>query len=853
MNSQDDVSNVMHGLSNQHDAGVGKEGGAPVFFNVARFPKLTEMRAATLLLPGRILSWRLAGSAVELRVEGVFQRQEFSYRYFDFRPAFRRLADTRTMTVRLSFAGRKTLRIQAAEGFCVPENATEMLSGFVPEPVSITVEELPGGIGDEGLLRIAGDSLEVFLDRGQWNLSVADAGGGVFYRQHGRDERTIMPYEVCPFGFLYDTESGEKLSCEAVSYREDEHFYGFGEKFMDLDRKGRLIDLWNTNALGTNTERAYKNIPFFISSKGYGLYINSSAKIRLDMGHTLYKAWAMMSGSPDIDYFLIRGTGIRDILPGYTALTGKACMPPRWTFGLWMSKISYGTREQVEAVARRMRAERIPCDVIHIDTDWFEENWICDWKFSDKKFPRVREMIAGLAADGYKLSLWQLPYIERGGISTEVYDEGVAKGYFAAAPEGGLPYPHGLIDFSNPDAVAWYQEKLIRPLLEMGIQAIKVDFGESAPENYRYASVDGRDMHNLYALLYNKAVYEITERVHGKENAVIWARSAWAGSQRYPLHWGGDAGTDLPAMATSIKGCLSLGLSGFPFWTSDIGGFWFASNPRLFARWSGFGMFCSHARAHGFFTREPWDFGEEVLGIFRKFVQLRYRLIPYIYAESVRAVADSLPMQRALVIDYPDDPAVARLDTEYLFGEHLLVAPVLHEDDTVTVYLPAGVWTDFWTGRTYAGRQWLHLTVPLDSLPLFVRENAILPMGPVMQYVDEHPLETVTLSLYPVTDGESGFILYENSEILAIHMSVKTAAGPDMETRATITVEIPPSSLAWSLVFPALSGITAEVDGQSAGSDADGIWLTGTPGTPAPARRITVCGTLVRPDTKGDA
>jgi alpha-D-xyloside xylohydrolase len=316
-----------------------------------------------------------------------------------------------------------------------------------------------------------------------------------------------------------------------------------------------------------------------------------------------------------------------------------------------MSKISYGSREQVETVAKRMRDERIPCDVIHIDTDWFNENWICDWKFSDKKFPKVKEMIDNLADDGFKISLWQLPYVERGTESYEVYDDGLSNGYFASAPDGETIFPHGLIDFSNPEAVEWYKNKLIKPLLELGIKAIKVDFGESAPPFFRYSGINGSEMHNLYALLYNKAVYEITEEVLGKENALIWARSAWAGSQRYPLHWGGDAGTDMHAMAHSLKGCLSIGICGFPFWSSDIGGFWFESNPRLFARWSEFGMFCSHARAHGFFTREPWDFGDEVKAIYKKYAELRYQLMPYIYSQAVSAVNTSLPMHKALVMN----------------------------------------------------------------------------------------------------------------------------------------------------------------------------------------------------------
>lgn len=756
MKIRENVEEVMHGLSEREVV----EDESLIYQNIAKFPRISLMKKATLLLVNRVKSFTVENNKVLVQTEGIYIDEKYTYRYLDHRQVFVQKNNMTNIAVEIEFIHPQIVRIKAMEGFRVPENKTPMIENMVKETVDFEVSETPDKI------EINNGTILVSIQKNPWNISISE-NGTVFYKQFGRDDHSFMPYEVCPFGFLYDIEANEKYGCEAVATDPYEHFYGLGENYTAVDRKGKAFGLWNTNALGVNTDRTYKYIPYFISSKEYGVFINTSRKCHCDMGETLSKANSIMIEGDIIDMFIMKGNSMKELLPLYYKLTGWPGLPPKWSFGLWISKISYGTQEEVETVTKRMREMDIPCDVVHIDTDWFAENWVCDWKFDRNKFPNVEEMIKKLHENGYKISLWQLPYVERGYISHEVYDEGMRKGYFASCENGSMKFPHGLIDFSNPEAVTWYKNELIKPLLQMGIDVIKVDFGESAAPFYKYANVDGKDMHNLYPLLYNKAAYEATVEELGKENAIIWARSAWAGSQQYPVHWGGDAGTDFGSMASSLKGCLSMGISGFPFWSSDIGGFWFETNPKLYIRWTQFGMFCSHARWHGFYTREPWEFGEEACNIVRKYVKLRYALLPYIYSQAVYSVKNGVPMCRAMTLDFQEDETTAGIDTQYMFGDSILVAPVLNEEDLVKVYLPEGTWTDFHTDEQLQGGRWLKLKAALDIIPLYIKGNAIIPMGPSMNYVDEYKTEHYTLHMYPVS-GRSQFTMEEDEIEIAM-------------------------------------------------------------------------------------
>lgn len=722
------------------------------------FPVVSEMHKAMLLLPESVQEYTTTENSVTLKCSGRFFEKHYFYRFFDFRPTFNQLKRTRTLSVKITLCSEDTLRVQMAQSFSVPEHQTEMLAkDHKKTEVLFTTKET------DTLLIIGTTKIRVEVQKKPWNLSVYTMPEGqLVYQQMGEDDRTFMKFEDCPFGFLYDEQEKKVFACESATIDDDEHFYGFGEKFSKIDKKGQKINLWNTNGLGVYTERTYKNIPFFMSTKGYGMFIHSSSRINCNMGAHSYKAYSIMTEDDSIDYYLIVRKQMKDILKGYTDITGQPGMPPLWSFGFWISKISYESREQVETVAKRFRQERIPCDVIHIDTNWYRENWVCDYRFCDQKFPQAQQMIEALRKQGFRISLWQMPYIDQGVLTNNVYTEGFEKGYFAFAPEGTSDFRHGLIDFSNPDAVKWYQEKLLQPLLEMGVAAIKVDFGESAPSFYQYAGELGKDMHNLYALLYNKACYETSQKVHGEEGNVIWARSAWAGSQRYPLHWGGDCGTDFQALITSIKAGLSFGLSGFPFWSHDVGGFFYASDPELYTRWLQVGAFSSHMRAHGFYTREPWDFGDEAKENAKKYLRLRYALMPYIYSQAKRCIQTSLPMMRALVLEYQEDENVHAIDNQYLFGDCLLVAPVLHRGARKRkLYLPKGCWIDWWTAEVLQGGRWIEKDAPLDILPLYVKDGSLIPLCQEMDYTTQAQWNPIRLKAFFANESVAKMQLYE--------------------------------------------------------------------------------------------
>lgn len=719
-----------------------------IYIDKVEFPVVADMPKASLLLVDSVKSYKVAGNTIIFQTRGVFYRKRYFYRFFDFRPAFDRLEKSRNICVGLTICADDIIRLRAAQGHRLPEHKTEMVVNDFNEGCKFDVLDK----GDKIVISTA--KINISVTKEPWNITVLDKQGKAIFRQFGEETHSFMKFENCTFGFLFDTEKNECYAGESIAFNDEEHFYGFGEKFTPLDKKGQNINLWHTNALGTNSTRSYKNIPFFVSTAGYGMFINTSHKVNCNMGAHLYKAYSILTGDSVIDYYMIYGPDIKRILKRYTDITGVPGIPPKWSFGFWISKISYETREEVEKLAKRLRDEDIPCDVIHIDTNWYDENWVCDYKFSEKKFPGAAEMIKNLRAQGFHVTLWQMPYIDKGENGNPVYDAGYKNGYFAFREDGADDFRHGLIDFSNPDAVKWYQEVLIGPLLEMGVSAIKADFGESAPYFYKYDRYDGQEMHNLYPLLYNKAVFEITEKIHGRGEGIIWARSAWAGSQRYPLHWGGDCGTDFAAMVCQLKGGLSMGLSGFPYWSHDVGGFHGASNPELYVRWMQMGVFSSHIRTHGFFTREPWDFGREAFEITRKYLKLRYRLMPYIYSQAQKCAQLSLPMMRALVIEYQQDENVHGIDNQYLFGDYFMVAPVMNSRNSRKLYLPEGTWTNYWTKEQVNGGRWLDINAPLDTLPLFVKENAIIPMGPDMKYVGEKACDPVTLDLYPIQGSE---------------------------------------------------------------------------------------------------
>ena len=573
----------------------------------------------------------------------------------------------------------------------------------------------------EGGHRFTSSAGSVTIRIKPWHVEFRDASGRMLtHTQHPSDyQSTFVP--ALPFSFVRRSSDLSRSVGAVLSLEPDERIFGGGESFTRLDKRGQKLVLWTNDANGAESDRMYKPVPFLMSSRGYGLFVHTSTPATFDVGASYHGSNTLLIGDDELDLFVFLGTP-KEILGEYTALTGRAPMPPLWSFGFWMSRISYFSEKEVREVAARLRQLRIPADVIHVDTGWFETDWRCDYEFSKSRFPTPEKTIADLKQDGFHISLWQLPYFVP---KNRLFSEIVEKGLAVHDGKGNLPYDDAVLDFSNADTVRWYREKLGR-LLKMGVGAIKVDFGEAAPLNGLYASGrSGFYEHNYYPLRYNKVVADLTQEVTGE--SIIWARSAWAGSQRYPIHWGGDAAVNDLGMASTLRGGLSLGLSGFTFWSHDIGGFAGHTPEDLYRRWLPFGMLSSHSRAHGIPPKEPWEYGEDFTAAFRRASELKYRLMPYVYAQAKDASERGLPMVRALFVEYPDDPGSWAIEDEYLLGSDLLVAPLVETGSSRrAVYLPPGGWIDYQTGTRYpSGWQ----TIAAGEIPvvLLVREGAAIP------------------------------------------------------------------------------------------------------------------------------
>jgi alpha-D-xyloside xylohydrolase len=552
--------------------------------------------------------------------------------------------------------------------------------------------------------------------------------------------------------------------------------YGLGESFTRLDKRGQRVVAWLRDAMGSQSRLQYKAIPFFLSSRGYGMFVHTSAPVTFDVGAEYDAHNAIYSGDELLDLFVFLGPP-KDVVSEYTALTGRSPVPPLWSFGLWMSRITYKSEPEVREVARRLRAERIPADVLHLDTGWFETDWRPDFQFSTSRFPDPAGLLKDLRAQGFRVSLWQYTYFTP---KNPMFREIVDRGLFVKDAAGRLPAEDAVLDFSNPQAVAWYQDKLAG-LLGMGVSAIKADFGENAPEEGLYASGrTGWYEHNLYPVRYNAAVDSVTRRVNGE--GVIWARSAWAGSQRYPLHWGGDAENTNQAMAAQLRAGLSMGLSGFTYWSHDVGGFVQQAPRDLYRRWLAFGVLTSHTRTHGAPPREPWEYDAALTADFRRAVELKYALMPYILAQAKLSSERGWPMLRALFFEHPDDPTAWLVEDEYMFGQDLLVAPLFADSATSRrVYLPPGTWIDYQSRRAYEGARWVDVTAGEIPVVLMVRDGAVIPHAAVAQHTGAIDWRNLELRVFAAAanGAATGAVATPDSPVRAIRVEGDRVAGAD--------------------------------------------------------------------------
>lgn len=640
----------------------------------------------------------------------------------------------------IEFITPRTLRLRiATRDLVAPAEPSLMLAGDPPHDGSWKLEQRSPVL----MWRSAYGSVTIVRD--PWRIEIRDASGRMLTSTQTLNDMHSYSSPV-PFSFVRRASDAARRMAAVFSLSPDEKIFGTGESFTRLNKRGQKLLLYTRDGLGAQTGRMYKPIPFVLSSRGYGMFVHTSAPLTLDIGNGYDQSHVIYSADDSLDLFIFLGDP-KTILSEYTAITGRSPMPPLWSFGLWMSRITYKSEDDVRDVAKKLREHRIPSDVIHIDTGWFEQDWRADYTFSSTRFKDPARMLSDLKQQGFHVSLWQLPYFTPG---NPLYRIAAERGYAVPNAGGRRPSEDVVLDFSKPEAVTWYQS-LIAGLLKLGVAAIKVDFGEDAPLEGIYASGrTGLFEHNLYPLRYNKAVADITKDITGEW--IIWARSAWAGSQRYPLHWGGDAETTSSGMAATLRAGLSFGLSGFTFWSHDIGGFVDRTPRELYSRWLPFGMLTSHSRAHGQPPKEPWHYDAAFVDEYRRAVELKYALMPYVYAQARASSERGHPMMRALFFEFPDDPTSWLIEDEYLFGSDLLVAPVFDPvyDGALArrVYLPPGTWIDYQSGNRYLGAKWHTIQTGPIPIVLLARAGSVIPHAAVAQHTGAIDWNHIELRVY---------------------------------------------------------------------------------------------------------
>ena len=602
--------------------------------------------------------------------------------------------------------------------------------------------------------------------------------------------------------------------------------YGLGERFTPFVKNGQTVDIWNEDG-GTCSEQAYKNIPFYLTNRGYGVFVNDTGKVSFEVASEVVSCVSFSVPGEALDYFVIGGGSLKKVLANYTFLTGRPALPPAWSFGLWLST-SFTTdydEKTVTSFVDGMARRRLPLQVFHFDCFWMREFRWCDFRWDSRVFPDPAGMLARLKAKGLHICVWINPYVAQ---QSPLFEEGLRGGYLLRRQDGSVwqwdmwQPGMGIVDFTNPAAREWFGGKL-SALLDMGVDCFKTDFGERIPvEGVVYS--DGSDpakMHNYFTYLYNQTVFNLLEKRRGKGEAVVFARSATAGSQKFPLHWGGDCTARYVSMAETLRGGLSLGLCGFGFWSHDIGGFESTATPDLYKRWVAFGLLSSHSRLHGSQSyRVPWNFDEESVDVLRRFTQLKCRLMPYIYRLAVEAAHTGVPVLRAMVLEFENDPACAFLDRQYMLGDRLLAAPVFREDGEVEFYLPPGRWTDLFTGRKVEGGAYRRETHGYFTLPLYVRPDSLIPLGAKDSRADYDYADGVTLLLSDLGDGREA-----STEVFAPGgESALSAHAQRAGQEITVTVSHTAARRPWQVIL--LGAQTAQpLEGAAAHPVENGTWL----------------------------
>ena len=632
----------------------------------------------------------------------------------------------------------------------------------IEENVDLDVTE------DDEKIRIASGSLALIITKEYWSMTY-ERDGEVITKSSGRD---LAFMKTDWNGFAYDKGSTDAYMRQELGLSVGELVYGMGERFTAFTKNGQSVDIWNEDG-GTSTYQSYKNIPFYLTNRGYGVFVNHPEKVSFEVGTEQVSKVEFSVPGESMEYFLINGPTMKEVLERYTSLTGKPSLPPQWTFGLWLST-SFTTNYDEKTVMSfidGMEERGIPLQVFHFDCFWMKDFHWSDFVWDSRVFPDPKGMLSRIKAKGLKVCVWINSYIAQ---ESCLFAEGMEKGYFVKRTNGDVwqwdMWQPGmaLVDFTNPAACKWFQNKL-EVLLDMGVDCFKTDFGERIPtEDVVY--YDGSDpvkMHNYYTYLYNKTVYELLQRKRGKDDAVLFARSATAGGQKFPVHWGGDCWSNYEAMAESMRGGLSLTMSGFGYWSHDIGGFEDTSTPDVYKRWAAFGLLSTHSRFHGSTSyRVPWAYDDEAVDVVRFFTKLKLSLTPYLYSSAVRTSRTGVPMMRSMVLEFENDPVCQYLDRQYMLGDSLLVAPIFNDRGEAYYYLPQGTWTNYLTGETVEGGVWRKEHHDYMSIPLWARENTILPVNNGLKHAADSFEEGLELKVIGLKDHAETTVYEDQKEIL---------------------------------------------------------------------------------------
>lgn len=563
-------------------------------------------------------------------------------------------------------------------------------------------------------------------------------------------------YSDCRF---YDyTDSRKTYLREQLSLDIGECIYGFGEKFTPFVKNGQTVDIWNSDG-GTSSYQSYKSVPFYISSKSYGIFVNTPDHVSFEVASDTVSKVSFTVPGELLEYYVIGGSDPKKVISGYTLLTGRPALPPPSTFGLWLST-SFTTdysENTVLSFIEGMKERDIPLSVFHFDCFWMKEYEWTSFEWNREQFPEPENLLKKIHDLGTEVCVWINPYIAQ---RSPLFREGMENGYFIKNPDGSVFQSDmwqpgmAIVDFTSPEACLWFKDK-IRRLCREGVQFIKTDFGERIPVDVIYSdSSDPVIMHNYYTYLYNRTVFEVLEEVYGKNRACLFSRSATAGCQRFPVHWGGDCTATYSSMAETLRGGLSLSSSGFGFFSHDIGGFEDDSSPDIYKRWCAFGLMSSHSRLHGSSSyRVPWLIDEEAVSVLRFFTKFKGKLMPYIFSQAVKTSNTGIPMMRPMFMDFPDEIPALTADRQYMFGDSLLCAPVFSENSEAEFYVPTGIWTDLITGKQYTGGKYFSVSCSYHEMPVLCKPDSIIIFGDFKNSFDYDYLENADIILFEPSEN----------------------------------------------------------------------------------------------------